>query len=63
MPKSLTEVDNGQVRGLRGVLCLLRPVRVASHLFAQVDLWRGTNTRASQVLGFGADLGPDHPVR
>ena len=31
VPKSLVEVDNGQVRGLRGALCPLRLVQVASN--------------------------------
>ena len=35
VPKSLAEVDNGQVRGLRGVPCLLRFVLIcASHGFS-----------------------------
>ena len=34
-----------------------------SHLTSSAGRWRGYSTRASQVLGFGADLGPDHPVR
>jgi len=61
VPRSLAEVDNGQVRASAVSLRVARTVLLAAGPVAgAAQLIRGT--RAPQVLGFGADLSADHPV-
>ena len=61
VPHSLAEVDNGQVRAPRCHMLFQTNVRSSPVCFLKCS--RPDFCFLLQVLGFGADLAPDHPVR